>query len=158
MYRSTLSVLNWMEMLNIQENERQYEVLINAKNEKSSGKNSISASVIEFLARYWFVFELWEGQMGTRIWIFFYSDICENSCSVTVEICAKAGPTCKFSYIVWYLLDLPFPHSMPPTCLSDSIVLYIRERVEMEVRFFFLKYYTENKKRLHSLDVINNPL
>lgn len=146
-------------MLNIQENERQYEVLINAKNEKSSGKNSISASVIEFLARYWFVFELWEGQMGTRIWIFFYSDICENSCSVTVEVCAKAGPTCKFSYIVWYLLDLLF-FPQHATYLSKWLhsTLYQRKSRNGGQVLFSWNIIQKIKKKLHYLDVINNTL
>lgn len=53
-----------MEMLNKNENEMKYEVLINAKNEKSSSKNSIFASVIEFFVRYLFVFELCKDQMN----------------------------------------------------------------------------------------------
>lgn len=53
-------MLNLMELLN--ENEMKYEVLINAKNEKSPSKNSVFASVIEFFVRYLFVFELCKNQ------------------------------------------------------------------------------------------------
>jgi len=41
-------MLNSMELLNKQKDGKQYEELINTKNEKLSSKNSISASVIEF--------------------------------------------------------------------------------------------------------------